>query len=208
MQKTKVYNMMGKEVGELTLEPKIFGVKVKPTLVQQAIRTQLANSRLVLAHTKTRAEVRGGGKKPWRQKGTGRARHGSIRSPIWKGGGVTFGPRKNRNFSLGMNKKAKRLALFMALADKAINKKLVVLDKLELSAIKTKSFLNVISKLPLKGTILVILPKTDHKIIKSVRNLPYAKSISADSLNVYEVVAHEFILCPQDSLKVISQTYL
>lgn len=200
--------MMGKEVGELTLEPKIFGVKVKPTLVQQAIRTQLANSRLVLAHTKTRAEVRGGGKKPWRQKGTGRARHGSIRSPIWKGGGVTFGPRKNRNFSLGMNKKAKRLALFMALADKAINKKLVVLDKLELSAIKTKSFLNVISKLPLKGTILVILPKTDHKIIKSVRNLPYAKSISADSLNVYEVVAHEFILCPQDSLKVISQTYL
>jgi large subunit ribosomal protein L4 len=208
MQKTKVYNMTGKEVGELTLEPKIFGVKVKPTLVQQAIRTQLANSRLVLAHTKTRAEVRGGGKKPWRQKGTGRARHGSIRSPIWKGGGVTFGPRKNRNFSLGMNKKAKRLALFMALADKAVNKKLIVMDKLELSAIKTKSFVGVISKLPLKGTILVVLPKTDHKIIKSVRNLPYAKSISADSLNVYEVVAHEFILCPQDSLKVISQTYL
>jgi large subunit ribosomal protein L4 len=107
-----------------------------------------------------------------------------------------------------MNKKAKRLALLMALADKANNKKLIVMDKLELSVIKTKSFVGIISKLPLKGTILVVLPKTDHKIIKSVRNLPYAKSISADSLNVYEVVAHEFILCPQDSLKVISQTYL
>jgi large subunit ribosomal protein L4 len=208
MQKVKVYNSTGKDVGEVALEPKIFNIKVVPTLIQQAVRTQLANKRIVLAHTKTRAEVRGGGKKPWKQKGTGRARHGSIRSPIWKGGGVTFGPRKDRNFSLKMNKKAKRQALFMTLSDKAEGKKVIVLDQLAMPVVKTKSFLSILSKLPIKGSILVILPKSDQKIIKSVRNLPFAKTISADSLNIYDVIGHEFLLLPKESLAVISKTFL
>ena len=208
MVKAKVYNSAGKEIEEVVLEPKIFEIAVKPQLVEQAVRTQLANRRVAIAHTKTRAEVRGGGKKPWKQKGTGRARHGSIRSPIWKGGGVTFGPRSDRNFSLKMNVKARRKALLMTLADKAANKKIIVLDKMDIPNIKTKEFLKNIAKLPLKKTFLTILPKTDQKIIKSARNIPYTKVINADSLNVIEVLAHEYLLCLKEALPIISKTYL
>jgi large subunit ribosomal protein L4 len=207
MTKVPIYNTLGKEVGQASLEQRIFGVVVKPQLVQQAIRTILANRRVAIAHTKTRADVRGGGKKPWKQKGTGRARHGSIRSPIWKGGGVTFGPRKDRNFSLKMNRKAKRQALFMALSDKVADKKLIVLEQLLLPSIKTKEFVKTISKLPMKGTILIITPKTEQTIVKSVRNLPYAKVITADSLNVLDVVANQYLLCPKESLAAITKTY-
>jgi large subunit ribosomal protein L4 len=208
MIKVKVYNTEGKEVGEEKLKPEIFEVKIKPSLVQQAVVTQLANRRLVLAHTKTKGEVRGGGRKPWKQKGTGRARVGSIRSPLWRGGGVIFGPRKNRNFKLKMNKKAKRKALFMTLSDKVNEKKLVLLDKLELAKIKTKEFLKTLSKLPVKNTILVVLPKQDEKIIKSSHNLPYVSCLLADSLNVYDILRHEYLLMPKDALKVIEKTYL
>ena len=208
MIKVKVYNIKGQPVGEVKLESKIFDIAIKPDLVQQAVRTQLANKRIAIAHTKDRSEVRGGGRKPWRQKGTGRARHGSIRSPLWKGGGVTFGPRKSRNFALKMNRKARRKALFMALSDKARNKKIVLLDKLEMPTIKTKDFIKIISKLPLKKTILAILPKSDQKIIKSARNIPYVKTINADSLNVIDVLSHEYLFCPKDALGVITKTYL
>jgi len=208
MTKVKVYNQIGKEVGEIKLEPKIFNIEIKPELIQQAVRTQLANKRKVIAHTKERPEVRAGGRKPWRQKGTGRARHGSIRSPIWKGGGVTFGPRKNRNFSLKMNKKARKKALLMALSDKAKNNCIVVLDKLELSVIKTKDFLKIISRLPLKKKILAVLPKSDQKIVKSDRNLPNVKTINANSLNVVDVLGYEYLLILKNSLTVIEKTYL
>lgn len=208
MTKVKVYNQTGKAVGEIKLEPKIFNIEIKPELVQQAVRTQLANKRKVIAHTKDRSEVRGGGRKPWRQKGTGRARHGSIRSPIWKGGGVTFGPQKNRNYSLKMNKKARRKALLMTLSDKARDKFIVVLDKLELPAIKTKDLLKIISKLPLKKKVLIILPKSDQKIIKSARNLPNIKTINANSLNVVDVLVHRCLLILKDSMAIIEKTYL
>jgi len=208
MIKVKVYNQKGEVVGEEKLESKIFDIEVKIQLVQQAVKTQLANSRVAIAHTKDRSEVRGGGRKPWRQKGTGRARHGSIRSPIWKGGGVTFGPRNIRNFSLKMNKKAKRKALLMCLSDKAKNKKIILLDALKLPAIKTKEFLKIVEKLPLKKNILIVLPKTDQKIIKSASNIPYIDIITANSLNVIGVLKHEYLLIPKDSLKVIKQTYL
>lgn len=208
MVKATIYNQDGRVVKEANLEPKIFGVTVKPELVQQAVRTQLANSRVAIAHTKTRGEVSGGGKKPWKQKGTGRARHGSIRSPIWKGGGITFGPRSDKNFSLKMNKKAKRKALFMTLTDKAQGKKIVIVEQLELPQIKTKAFLGMIAKLPLKKTVLLVLPKSNQAIIKSVRNVPYITAINADSLNVVDVLGHEFILCPMASLDVISKTFL
>jgi large subunit ribosomal protein L4 len=208
MPKATVYNSTGAKVGEVALEPKIFGVTVKPQVIQQAVRTQLANSRVAIAHTKNRGEVSGGGKKPWRQKGTGRARHGSIRSPLWKGGGVTFGPRSDRNFSLKMNRKAKRQALFMALSDRAHEKNVVIIDSLAQKAVKTKDFLASISKLPLKKTILLALPKADQVIIKSTRNIPFVKTINADSLNVVDVLNHETLLMPKTSLDVITKTYL
>lgn len=207
MAKVKLYNQTGKSTKEITLNKEIFEIKIKPELVQQAIRTQEANSRQVIAHTKDRSDVRGGGRKPWRQKGTGRARHGSTRSPLWKGGGVTFGPTKDRNYSLKMNKKAKRKALFMSLSDKLKNKKIVVLDKFELAGIKTKDFMAVIKKLPLKKSILVVLPKSDKNIIKSASNVPKISTINANSLNVIDIIKNNNLLILQDSLKVIEETF-
>lgn len=208
MLKVKVYNQLGKVIAEEKLQPAIFGVEIKPDLVQQAVMTQQAKARLPLAHVKTRGEVRGGGRKPWRQKGTGRARAGSIRSPLWRGGGKSFGPRKNRNFQMKINKKAKRKALFMCLSDKAKNKKVVLLDKLELAKAKTKELLKVLSKLPVKKTILFIMPKVNQNIIRSANNLPYVKVITANSLNVTDVLKHEYLVLPKDSLTVIEKTYV
>jgi len=148
--KATVYNIKGVEVKEVDLDPAIFSVKVKPELVQQAVVVSQANKRQVLAHAKDRSEVAGGGRKPWRQKGTGRARHGSNRSPIWRGGGITFGPTRSRNFSLKINKKAKRKALLMSLSDKAANGKIILLDKLELEEAKTKKFFEILRNLKLR----------------------------------------------------------
>lgn len=208
MFKAKVYNEEGKVIAEENLEPAIFGLKPKIELIQQAVVTQEANGRQSVAHTKTRGEVRGGGRKPWKQKGTGRARHGSIRSPIWIGGGVTFGPRKDRNFSVKMNKKARRKALFMCFSQKAIDQKIVLLEKLAVPQIKTKKMVAILAKLPVKKTILLALPKIDQNIIKSGANLPYLKTIMANSLNVVDVLKHEYLLMPKESLKVIKDTYL
>lgn len=207
MLKVKVYNQAGKATGETNLDSKIFGIEINEKLVHQALRTHLANRRIAIAHTKSRQDVRGGGKKPWRQKGTGRARHGSIRSPLWKGGGVTFGPKSNRNFSLKMNKKAKRKALLMTLSDKATEKKIIVVDKIEMSSIKTKELATIITKLPLKKKVLIVLPKTDSKIMKSAKNIKKLKIINASSLNIYGVLNTDSLLIFKDSLKVISETY-
>lgn len=207
MLKVKVYNQSGKATGETNLDSKIFGIEINEKLVHQALRTHLANRRVAIAHTKSRQDVRGGGKKPWRQKGTGRARHGSIRSPLWKGGGVTFGPKSNRNFSLKMNKKAKRKALLMTLSDKATEKKIIVVDKIEMSSIKTKELATIITKLPLKKKVLIVLPKTDSKIMKSAKNIKKLKIINASSLNIYGVLNTDSLLIFKDSLKVMSETY-
>ncbi len=150
MIKATVYNQIGEKVKEIDLNPKIFGLKVKPELVTQAVLAQQANARQVLAHAKDRSEVSGGGKKPWRQKGTGRARHGSIRSPLWRAGGVTFGPNKDRNFSVKINRKAKRKAILMVLSSKAADQKIILLDKLELEQAKTKKFFEILQNLDLR----------------------------------------------------------
>ncbi len=142
-----IYSQQGDKVGQVELNPSIFGVEINSTLIHQAVVTQLANARKVLAHTKDRSEVSGGGRKPWRQKGTGRARHGSIRSPLWIGGGVTFGPTKYRNFSKKINKKMKRKAIFMALSDRVKEGQLVILDKLEIKQPKTKEFVELLKNL-------------------------------------------------------------
>lgn len=209
MPKVTVYNMEGKEIGQQELNPKIFAVKGNASLVHQAVIAQMANKRKVLAHTKTRGEVRGGGIKPWNQKGTGRARHGSIRSPLWVGGGVVFGPRKNRNFSQKINKKMKRKAILMCLSDKTVNQKLVLLDRLEMPEIKTKKMLEILSRLPSKGRkTLIILPTVDNKIIKSANNIVNIKTIKADSLNVVDVLNYDYLLVPEESIKVMEKVYL
>lgn len=207
MPSVKLFTLEGAAAGTKELPDRIFGLKVKSDVVEQAVLAQRNNARVAIAHTKTRAEVRGGGKKPWRQKGTGRARHGSIRSPIWKGGGVTFGPRNTRNFSVKINKKQKQQALFMALSDKVSNERLILVDQLTLAQPKTKLFAQLMKKLPLKGTTLVILPGANVALIKSSRNIPGVTPIRGDSLNVLDVVKHVSILMPAESVDVIAKTF-
>lgn len=208
MVKAKVYNLEGKEVGEENLNPKIFGVKIDAAVVHQAIVAGMANRRSVIAHTKGRGEVRGGGRKPWRQKGTGRARHGSIRSPLWVGGGITFGPTKERNFGQKINKKVKRKALFMSLSDKAADKNLILVDQLKIDEIKTKKMAGILSKLPLGKKVMVIIPDSDNKLIKSTKNLADTIIVRADNLNIYNVVNSNSLLMPITSIKKIEETYL
>ena len=210
----KVYNQEGKEVGKAELPTEIFNVPMNKDLVHQVVVAQMANARQVLAHTKDRSEKRGGGAKPWRQKGTGRARHGSIRSPIWRGGGVTFGPTKERVFAKKINKKMKRQALLIVLSSKVKDKEMVLLDKLELAQAKTKQVMEVFNNLKTKikkdltkGT-LIVLPKSDQKIIRAIKNIPKIKTIRADSLNVSDVLSYRYLLMPQEAIEVIKKTYL
>jgi len=210
MANISVYNMEGEEVGKINLLAEIFNVEINTDLIHQAVFIQTTNSRTHLAHAKDRSEVRGGGKKPWRQKGTGRARHGSIRSPIWAGGGATFGPRKDKKFDKKINKKAKRKALFMTLSSKFEDKELIVLDKLELKEPKTKLMVNLINKLLKKEkepSILVAVKKNEN-IIKANQNIPYTKTISVDSLNVLDLLSFKYLLLNKGAIKVIEKTYL
>ncbi|MFA6271831.1 MAG: 50S ribosomal protein L4 [Patescibacteria group bacterium] len=208
MKKVAVYNQEGNTVGEIELPAQIFGVKINPELVQEAVVRQQANKRQVLAHTKGRSEVRGGGRKPWAQKGTGRARQGSIRSPLWIGGGITFGPTNERNFSKQMNRKAKKKALFMVLSDRAQDEKVVVVDTLKLPEIKTKVLVGIINKLPVKNSkTLVIVPETDKVITKSANNLPLVETCQADNLNIIQVMNAEYLLIAKDSITKMQKTY-
>jgi len=208
MPKVAIYNQGGQEIGQEELAAEIFGISPKAIVIQQAVEAQLANRRQVLAHTKTRADVRGGGRKPWRQKGTGRARHGSIRSPIWVGGGITFGPRSDRNFSKKINKKAKRLALFMCLSDKANNQKLYLIDDLKIAEPKTKLLQEVIGLLPgAKQKLLLAIKPGDKKIFQAGRNLNKIKIISASSLNVYDVLNHQNLGMTKAGLELFYQTF-
>jgi len=208
MPQTKLYNQEGAVVGTADLADEIFSVKSEAQVIRRAVEAQERNSRAVVAHTKTRSEVRGGGRKPWRQKGTGRARHGSIRSPIWVGGGVTFGPRNNRNFSMRLNRKERRKAILMTLSAKAEADRILVLDALEFPEIKSKSLAAMLAKLPVKGKkTLLIQPKPEATITKSARNIPNVTTIAANSLNVLDVLRHDVLLLPQASLSVIEKTF-
>ncbi len=208
MVKATIYNMEGQAVGERELNPKIFEVKPRKGLLHLAAVVQEANGRQVLAHTKTRAEVRGGGKKPWKQKGTGRARHGSTRSPIWIGGGVTFGPRNDRNFSAKINKKAKRKALFMGLSDKAAHGKIVLLDALQMEKPQTKRMAGLLKKLNIVSSVVIVLPKGDEAVIRSARNIKKASTIGAESLNVRDVLQNGTLVMPVASLEKIESVFL
>lgn len=191
----------------IELDPAVFAVKVKAGLIEQAVNTHLANRRQVIAHTKTRGEVRGGGRKPWKQKGTGRARQGSIRSPQWKGGGVVFGPRNTRVFSRKMNVHSKRLALLMSLSDKAQQDRLTILKDLVLTAPKTKEFMTVMKKFPVGKSGLIITATTDQSLIRASRNVPRIEIIRADSLNTYDILRHQRLTILQAALPIIKRIY-
>lgn len=205
MAKVSVYNMEGKEVGELELSDAIFGTPVNNHLMHMSVVGQLANKRQGTQSAKTRAEVRGGGKKPWRQKGTGRARQGSIRAPQWKGGGVVFAP-KPRDYSIKLNKKEKRAALKSALSSKVSEQKIIVLDELTFDEIKTKNMVNVLNNLNVSKA-LVVLNNNDKNVVLSARNIADIKTASTSTINVYDILKYDTFVVTKDAVATIEEVY-
>jgi large subunit ribosomal protein L4 len=205
----KLYTTAGKEKGSVSIDPLVFSVTPKPALLWEAVRAQQSKRRRPYAHTKTKGEVRGGGKKPWKQKGTGRARHGSTRNPQWKGGGVAFGPRNERNYDIKINAKAYNLALRMALSDRAMNQQLVVMEGLDGLTAKTKSVTEVIRQLPIetKKKTLIITGEKTKLLARMTRNLKGCKTIWAASLNVVEVLDSTLVIVADDALETVTTTY-
>jgi large subunit ribosomal protein L4 len=211
--KTDLYNFQGEKVGEIEL-PEIFDVPFNPALVHQVLRWHTLNTYYPYAHTKTRAEVRGGGRKPWPQKGTGRARHGSIRSPIWVGGGVTFGPRNEEKKQININQKMKRKALLMTVTEKLKQNLLRIIENLDNKIYKTKEFENFFSYFlePRKTkkkreTALLVIDKDDKNIYRAVRNLPYADAISARNLNLIEILNHKYLFLTKEAIEVLKNRF-
>ncbi|HOV70071.1 MAG TPA: 50S ribosomal protein L4, partial [Clostridia bacterium] len=191
MPKVAVYNISGQQVGEIELPDELFAAEINESVIHQTIVAQLANMRQGTKSALTRGEVSGGGKKPWRQKGTGRARHGSIRSPIWRTGGVVFAP-KPRDFSQDVPKKVKRLALKGALTSKVVDNDIIVLDELNLSAPKTKEMVGVLKNLNIADKkSLIVLDAKNETVQRASRNISGVKTMSADMLNVYDILAHD-----------------
>ena len=206
MANVSVYNMEGKEVGTIELNDAVFGVEVNEHLVHMAVVQQLANNRQGTQKAKTRSEVSGGGRKPWRQKGTGHARQGSTRSPQWTGGGVVFAP-VPRDYSFKINKKEKRAALKSALSDKVANGKLVVVDALTFDAPKTKEFAKVMTNLNVNDKALVVLNDNNENVVLSARNIPTVKTSLTNTINVYDVVNAKTLVLTQDAVKTIEEVY-
>lgn len=205
--KTKLYNVLGKEVGDVELADNVFNVTVKPEVVHEVFVAQMNNQREPWADTKKRGEVRGGGKKPWQQKGTGRARHGSIRSPIWKGGGVTFGPLTERSYKTKINKKTRRLATAMCLTDKVKNQGLLVVDDFAFSAVKTKDFVAFLKTIPLKQKTFVILTgKKDEQVLRMTRNVPGIITRVAADINVMDLVNMQGVIVSKTGIEEIVRT--
>ena len=206
MANVSVYNMEGKEVGKIDLNDAIFGVEVNEHLVHMAVLQQLADKRQGTQKAKTRSEVSGGGRKPWRQKGTGHARQGSIRAPQWKGGGVVFAP-VPRDYSFKMNKKEKKAALKSALTDKAQAGNLIVVDELKFDEIKTKKFAEVMNNLKATRKALVVLADNDKNVVLSARNLAEANTTLTNSLNVYDIVNARTLVLTKDAVAKIEEVY-
>ena len=205
MAKLPVYNIEGNTVGEIELDDSVFGVEVNEHLVHLAVVQQLANNRQGTQSAKTRNEVSGGGKKPWRQKGTGHARQGSIRAAQWKGGGIIFAP-KPRDYSFKMNKKEKQLALKSALTSRVNEEKLIVLDEFKLDEIKTKKFVAVMDKFNLDKA-LVVLNENDQNVIISARNVPGVKTSQTNTINVYDILKYDTVVITKDAVNAIQEVY-
>ena len=205
MANISVLNMEGKEVGSIELNDAVFGVEVKEHLMHKAVVLQLANNRQGTQNAKTRAAVRGGGRKPWRQKGTGHARQGSIRAPQWKGGGVVFAPQP-RDYSFKMNKKEKKAAICSALTSRVNENKLIVLDEFKLDEIKTKTMKKVLTDIKAEKALIVLGDKQDN-VILSARNLEKVDTTLANSVNVYDILKHDTIVMTKDDVSKIEVVY-
>lgn len=205
MTQVPVYNKEGKEVEKITLNDAVFAVAMNPAVLQEAVVTHQANQRLGLAHTKTRSEVRGGGKKPWRQKGTGRARAGSSRSPLWRGGGITFGPRNNRNYEKKANRKLLRKAVAIALTDKVKQKKLIVLDDLALKDHKTKQIVLMLTKLPKLRSAMFVAEVANENLKRATKNLPHVGIIAPRNLHAYDVLQFDGCIITKKAVDLLTE---
>ena len=205
MAKVAVYNMEGKEVDTIELNDAVFGVEVNEHLVHMAVLQQLANNRQGTQKAKTRSEVSGGGRKPWKQKGTGNARQGSTRSPQWRHGGVVFAP-VPRDYSFKLNKKEKRAALKSALTSRVVENKFIVVDELKFDEIKTKKFVAVMNNLKVEKA-LVVLNDMDANVIKSASNVPTVKTAQTNELNVFDVLKYDTVVVTKDAVKTIEEVY-
>lgn len=207
MSKINVYNQEGKVVGDLELNAKHFGVKVDPALVHEVVVAAQANARTHTGHTKTKGEVSGGGKKPWKQKGTGRARQGSTRNPHWVGGGVAHGPRSERNYEVKVNRKVRQKALFMALSDKVASEKFVILESLATETPKTKVAAAMLSKLPIGRRTLYVIPSSNPMKLRMVKNLQNVKLVTVNSMSLVDVVGFPTILFEKDAVPAFETLY-
>jgi len=204
MPKVTLFNQAGSQVGDIELSDNVFGVVPNESILYEAVVMQQASQRQGTHSTKTRGEVRGGGRKPWRQKGTGRARHGSIRSPIWVGGGVTFGP-SPRSYGFKMPKKQRRLALKSALSSKVNDENILVLEKLSLESPKTKEMKQVLAGLSSDAKVLVVTADYNDAVALSVRNLPGVKFVTADGVNVLDLLNYKKLIITQDAVKQVEE---
>lgn len=206
MPRVNVYNMSGEQTGEIELAEDVFGVEVNQHVLYEVVKNQLANRRQGTQSVKTRSEVRGGGRKPWRQKGTGRARHGSIRSPLWVGGGVAFAP-KPRDYSYKVPKKVRRLAMKSALSSKVLNNELTVLDRLEMEGPKTSAMVELLANIKSGKKALIVMTDNDSNIIKSARNIPNVKTISINTLNVYDILNSDTLIITEEGIRRVEEVF-
>ena len=206
MPKVDVYDMKGKKVSDVELAESVFGIEPNEAIVHSVLVNYLANQRQGTQSTKTRAEVRGGFKKPWRQKGTGRARQGSIRAPQWIKGGIALGP-KPRSYSYTVNKKERRLALKSILSSKVTENELTVVDKLEVKEIKTKTMVKALADLKVEGKTLIVLPENNQNVFMSARNIEGVKTIALNNINVFDLLKYTNLILPLDTVKKIEEVY-
>ena len=206
MPKVNVYNMLGEQVGEIELSDNIFGIEVNQHVVYEVVKNQLANKRQGTQSTKTRAEVRGGGRKPWKQKGTGRARQGSTRAPHFTGGGVTFGP-KPRDYSYKVPKKIRRLALKSALTSKVLNNEIIVIDEINFETPKTKDMANFLSKINADKKALIVMGEKNTNVIKSASNIPNVATALVNTINVYDILKYNSFIITKDAVTKVEEVY-
>ena len=206
MPKIDVYDIEGKKVSTVDLKEEVFGIEPNEAVVHSVLVNFLANQRQGTQSTKTRAEVRGGGRKPWRQKGTGRARQGSIRAPQWIKGGIALGP-KPRSYSYTVNKKERRLALKSILSSKVAENELTVVDKLEVKEIKTKTMVKALADLKVEGKTLIVLPENNQNVLMSSRNIEGVKTITANNINVFDLLKYTNLILPVDTVKKLEEVY-
>lgn len=206
MPKVALYNVSGQQIGDIDLDQNVFGIEINKHVLYEVIKNQLANKRQGTQSAKTRSEVRGGGRKPWRQKGTGRARHGSIRSPIWTGGGVTFAP-KPRDYSYKLPKKVKRLGMKSALSSKVVDNNIIVLDELKLSQPKTKNMVSILNNINSKKKALIVMSEKDENVIKSASNIPGVATALVNTLNVYDILNYDSFIITKDAVKKVEEVY-